>query len=256
MGCLVMGTAFFGIFIGAITSTLMTLSLTPDALHNWGWRIPFLVGGALGIIGIFIRLRTQESAKFITAKEKNTAPLKQLFLHFRKELFLTILLTSIMAVGNYTVIAFIVTFLVKIQGFNLKEANLINLISMFTIIILIPLMGMLSDKFGRKPIFKIGLIGFILFSLPVFWLLSQKHFIYALAGDLLLCVILAPIAALIPTLLAELFPTHVRASGTTMGYNTCLAAFGGTAPLVALALTHATGSSTRRVFNYLRYYIA
>jgi proline/betaine transport protein TphA len=104
-------------------------------------------------------------------------------------------------------------------------------------------MGLLTDHFGRKPIFKMGLWGFIIFSFPAFWLLSQKSFGIALAGDLLLCLILVPIAALIPTIIAELFPTSVRNTGTTLGYNICLALFGGTAPLVAMSLVRVTGST-------------
>ena len=78
--------------------------------------------------------------------------------------------------------------------------------------------------------------------MPIFWLLTQKSFAYALAGDILFCLVLVPIAALVPTLLAELFPTNIRNSGAALGYNLCLATFGGTAPLVALQLVHVTGS--------------
>jgi proline/betaine transport protein TphA len=240
-GCLVMSTAFFGILVGAITTTLISSLLTSQALHDWGWRIPFYLGGIIGIVGFLLRLRTKESPKFL--QEKTRMPLRKIFSHFRKELLLTILLTSIMAVGNYIFIAYVVTFLVKIQGFSLKEANTINLISILLLVLLIPIMGILSDQWGRKPIFKTGLLGFILFSLPAFWLLSQKQFAYALAGDLLLGIILAPVAALIPTLLAEIFPTHVRNTGTALGYNICLAVFGGTTPLLALELVHRTGSN-------------
>jgi MHS family proline/betaine transporter-like MFS transporter len=74
------------------------------------------------------------------------------------------------------------------------------------------------------------------------WLLSQKQFIAALIGDLLLATLLAPIVALTPTL-AELFPTSVRNIGTGLGYNICLAIFGGTTPLLALELVHRTGST-------------
>jgi proline/betaine transport protein TphA len=251
-GCLVMGTAFLGILIGAIVASLTTETLTTDVLHAWGWRVPFWFGGLLGLVGLYIRLRIKESPKFLeeVATKENRAPLKHLFLNFRKELFLTIVLTSIMAVGNYIFIAYVVTFLVKFQGFSLKDASLINLISMFVMVLLFPVMGILSDKIGRKPVFRAGLFGFMIFSIPIFWLLSQKHFAYALAGDLLLCVVLVPIAALIPTLIAELFPTSVRNSGTALGYNICLAIFGGTAPLVAIELTHATGS-TLAPANYL-----
>jgi proline/betaine transport protein TphA len=243
-GCLVMGTAFLGMLIGAFVSSSMTILLSPQMLNTWGWRIAFWLGGILGIWGLIIRLRSQEPPLFLTAtKEIKRMPLKHVFLCFRKELCLTILLTCIMAVGNYIFIAYVMTFLVKFQGFSLEKANLINFISMFVIVLLFPVMGMLSDKFGRKPVFKAGLWGFILCSLPMFWLLSRPEFLYVLAGDILLCIVLVPISALIPTLLAELFPTRIRNTGTALGYNICLALFGGTAPLIAITLRESTSNN-------------
>ena len=159
---------------------------------------------------------------------------------YLKPLLLSILITCIMAVGNYLFIAYIVTFLVKTQGFALKDALLINLISMSIMVFMFPVMGLLSDHVGRKPIFKMGLIGFILFSFPIFWLISHKQFYLALLGDIALCLTLVPIAALVPTIIAELFPTEVRNTGTALGYNICLALFGGTAPLIALSLVDHT----------------
>ena len=206
-GCLVMGTAFLGILIGAAFAAIVSFSLSPSAVHAWGWRIPCLIGGLLGIIGIFIRLRSYETPKFITVDKNRLSSIRLLFAQYRTPLILSVFITCLMAVGNYILVAYIVTFLVKFQGFSLKDALLINFISMSVMVFLFPVMGMLSDHFGRKPIFKLGLWGFIIFSFPVFWLLSQKLFLLALVGNVILCLILVPIAALIPTIIAELFPT-------------------------------------------------
>lgn len=243
-GSLVMGTALFGILMGAFIAFIVNTTLSTAQIMSWGWRAPFWFSGLLGMVGIFLRVRTHESPKFVAEVKSQTlhTPIKQVFLFYRKELLLTIGLTSLMAVGNYVFIAYLVTYLVKSQGFSMRDASIINLIATFLCVISLPIMGLLSDQIGRKPIFKAGLWGFILFSLPIFWLLSQSSFVYALAGDLLYAVILAPVAALIPTLLAELFPTHVRNSGTTLGYNISLAIFGGTAPLVSLWLVQVSGS--------------
>lgn len=234
-GCLVMGTAFLGILIGAAVAAIVTFSLSQSAIHSWGWRLPFILGGILGIVGIIIRLRSYETPLFTNTNHKISS-IKLVFKMYLKPLLLSILITCIMAVGNYIFIAYIVTFLVKTQGFALKDALLINLISMSIMVIMFPVMGLLSDHFGRKPIFKIGLIGFILFSIPIFWLISHKQFYLALLGDIALCLTLVPIAALVPTIIAELFPTEIRNTGTALGYNICLALFGGTAPLIALSL--------------------
>ncbi len=234
-GCLVMGTAFLGILIGAGIAALVTFTLSQTALHTWGWRLPFLFGGILGVIGIIMRLRSIETPLFTVSNNKMSSILL-VITKYPKQLILSIFITCIMAVGNYIFIAYIVTLLVKTQGFALKDALLINIISMSVMVIMFPIMGLLSDHFGRKPIFKMGLVGFILFSVPIFWLISQKQFYLALLGDIALCLTLVPIAALIPTIIAELFPTEIRNTGTALGYNICLALFGGTAPLIALSL--------------------
>jgi proline/betaine transport protein TphA len=180
-GSLVMGSAFLGILVGAATATFASLLFSPSNLQSWAWRIPFLFGGVLGLIGIFIRLNSVESPKFLQQKKSTRrSSLKEVLLHHPKELLLTIVITSIMGVGNYMVIAYVITLLVKFQGFPLREANIINFISLFVMTLLFPVIGMLSDKFGRKPVFLTGILGFIFLSIPVFWLLSQKHFALAL----------------------------------------------------------------------------
>jgi proline/betaine transport protein TphA len=237
-GCLVMGTAFLGILFGALTTFLMTLFMSLDALHQWGWRAPFWLGGVLGLIGLMMRLRTKESPKYLqqTFEVQKPNVLKRVVAKYWRKLLLSIVLTSVMAVSNYVFVAFMVTFLTKYQGFSLKDATFINLISMFIMVLLFPLAGLLSDKIGRKPVFKAGLWGMVLFSIPAFVLLSEKIFWATLVGDILLGLLIVPLAATIPTMLAELFPLSVRNTGSALGYNIALALFGGTAPLVALSL--------------------
>lgn len=243
MGCLVMSTAFLGILIGAVVASLITFLLTAEQVLAWGWRVPFWMGSALGVVGIFIRLRSKESPLFLKAEQHQRSPLRKVLLEHPKKMLLAFVLTIVMAVGNYIFIAFIITFLAKYIGLPLRDAELINLIGMAVIVVLFPVMGILSDKIGRKPVFMSGLFGMILFAAPIFWLLSQKQFAYALAGELLFCVVLVPISALIPTMLAEIFPTAVRNSGTGLSYNIALAIFGGTAPVVALTLIQVSGSN-------------
>lgn len=244
-GSLVMVTAFLGILFGALVSSSVTSYFPSASLENWGWRVPFLIGGVIGIIGLIIRIQIKESPKFQEEKtpEKVTSSFKNLLLHFPREIVASTILTMITAVGEYILIVFVIVFLVDFQGFSLRDANLINFISIFAMIILFPIMGYLSDKFGRKTIFRLGLLGFVLLSYPIFWLFSQKIFIYALVGDLLLALILSPLSALIPTVLAELFPMRVRNSGSALAYNLSLALFGGTTPLVSLKLIEFTGTN-------------
>lgn len=238
-GSLIMATAFFGIFLGALVSFVLTQIFDPQTLLQWGWRSAFWISGILGLIGIYIRVRTGESPKFQPPTE---APLKILFRKYRKEIFIATLFVMLMAVANYLFIAFVVSFLVKIQGFSLHTANQINLICMVLTLALYPTMGILSDKIGRKPVYKLGIWGAIILALPIFYFLSQKSFMYVLIGDLLLALILAPIAGMVPTIVAEIFTTKVRNSGSAISYNLALAIFGGTTPIVAFKLIEITSN--------------
>lgn len=243
-GCLVMGTQFLGMLFGALVTLLLTIFIAPDDLQNWGWRIAFWFGGILGVIGFLVRLRSEESPMFREEAEREIhTPIKLVYLNHRMDIFLGVLLCCIIAAGVYLFIAYVVTFLTEFEGFSFYQANAINLMSMLVIVLLFPVMGMLSDKFGRKPIFNAGLASIIILAVPIFWLLSQKNFTLALVGDLLLCLTIVPVVALIPTILAEMFPMDVRNTGTALAYNISLAAFGGTTPLIALGLVRFTGSN-------------
>nr|MBP9726322.1 MFS transporter [Gammaproteobacteria bacterium] len=136
-GSLVMGTVFFGALIGAALSTLLTVILTPEALASWGWRLLFVLGGLAGVTGLIVRLRMQESARFLSQKETaKRLPLSYVFVNYPKQMCIAIALTSIMAVGNHTIFAYVMTFLVKFTHLTTEQANIINLLGFVVIVLL------------------------------------------------------------------------------------------------------------------------
>ncbi|CZI53838.1 TPA: MFS transporter [Legionella pneumophila subsp. pneumophila] len=235
-GSLVLSSAFLGIFIGALTASIFSTLFTGDSLLNWGWRYAYLLGGILGILGIYLRIKSFESPTFLKDKHTAELPAKVVFTRFKQQLFLSVIITSILAMSNYVLIAYVTTFLVKSEYFLLKDALLINLIALALLTVLIPLMGFLSDVVGRKPIFLIGLFSLCILIFPFFWLLLSGNWWKVLCSELLLAIALAPINATVPTIIAEMFPTSVRASGISISYNIGQALFGGTMPLVAFTL--------------------
>jgi proline/betaine transport protein TphA len=241
-GSLVLSTAFLGIFLGSLTASLLSVLCSEDILRSWGWRLAYLIGALLGLIGIYLRLTSVEPPTFLHTKHTKELPAKIVFFAHRRKLLLSILFTSIMAMSNYLLIAYITSFLVKFEGYLLKDALIANFIALLVLTILIPLMGLLSDYLGRKPIFLSGVLGIFIFIYPIFILLLSGHWWQVLTGELLLAVILAPLNATVPTMLAEMFPTAIRASGVSIGYNIGQAVFGGTIPLISLALVELTGN--------------
>ena len=252
-GSLAMRSAYIGVVLGSAVTTAVTAVTTYEQLHTWGWRLPFLIGGILGVIGLLLRLNISETkhyekTKKIAAKTTRPSVIKHLLGLNYKVILLAILLTSVMAVSDYLLIGYFNTFLIQYQSLSMTAVMFINLISLSTLTLLLPLMGNLSDKFGRKPVLATGMSGFIVLTLPIFWLLTQHNIVYALLGELMHIVLVASIAALIPTTLAELFPTRTRNTGVAISYNTCQVIFGGTAPVIALALTAKLGNSYAPAF--------
>ena len=239
-GSLVLSSAFLGIFLGALIASVFTSLYSGTSLLRSGWRYTYLLGGVLGIFGIYLRLKSTESPTFQKKIHSQDIPIKILCTQYKMQLFKAVMITSILAMFNYLLIAYVTTFLVKYQGFRLHDALLINLLALLSLTLFIPIMGYISDVIGRKPVYLCGLIILLLYIVPFFLLLLSKNWWHVLYCELLLALILAPINATVPTMLAEMFPTSIRASGISTGYNIGQALFGGTMPLIAFSLIELT----------------
>jgi proline/betaine transport protein TphA len=244
-GSLSMCSAFAGMALSSAIATLLTNIFEPNMLAAWGWRIAFIVGGLLGIIGVIIRLKTHEPEiyqKIQATKKANVSVLTHLKRLNYKIISIAVLLTSIMAVGNYYLVAYFNTYLLRQEHLPLDKVMLINFFNLCIFAALIPVMGALSDKLGRKTVLRTGIIGMALIAYPVFWLFEQGTLATAFLAQLIFVTVLSAIAGLIPTTLAELFETHNRNTSLSLGYNIALALFGGTAPIVALSLVEWTSN--------------
>jgi MFS transporter, MHS family, proline/betaine transporter len=127
-------------------------------------------------------------------------------------------------------------------------ALLVTFIAIVFMMAVIWRVGSLSDRFGRKTMLIAGSVGFIVFSLPAFWLISLGNWSTTLLGMLMLALCLVLILGTIPSTLPALFPTEVRYTGFAISYNISVALFGGTAPFVAGYLASATGSNYAPAF--------
>lgn len=234
-----------GFLLGSITVTVLAALLPPEAMDTYGWRIPFLIAAPLGLVGLYIRLRlddTPEFEKLDAADRVAKSPLREALRTARKPILQVIGMFIVFNVGYYVVFTFIPTYFIKTLEFSKTESFVsITLASLTALVLILPLAA-LSDRVGRKPLLLAGSIGFVVLAYPLFLLMTSGSVVAAIVGHCLLAAIESTYVATAVSAGVELFTTRVRYSGFSIGYNISVAVFGGTTPYVVTWLTAATGN--------------
>lgn len=239
MGCIL------GFLLGSITVLVLNISLSEEAVMQWGWRIPFLLAAPLGLIGFYIRSRLTETPEFEALKnagqiEKN--PLREVLVNHWREVLTVAGFALFQNVALYVILTYIPSHLTAV----LKESSLVSSISsvvtMTLICLTIPLTGALSDKIGRKRLLSASTIAAIVVSFPLFLLMEQGS-TAAIAAHALLGIVLGTFLGPVLAAMNELFGTAVRYGGFSIGYNVSVSLFGGTAPFFVTFLVSATDFS-------------
>jgi MFS transporter, MHS family, proline/betaine transporter len=234
-----------GFLLGSITVTVLQAVLPGAAMDSYGWRIPFLLAGVLGAVGLYIRLRLRDTPEFEELQEENelsASPLKEALTTSWRPILQIIGLVIIHNVGFYTVFTFLPSYFTKTLHFTKMDAFVSITVASVVALILIPPLGALSDRIGRKPLLIAGSVGFVVFTYPLFLLLNSGSLVAAIAGHAGLAAVESVFASTALAAGAELFATRVRSGAYSIGYNISVAIFGGTAPYVATWLTDRTGN--------------
>jgi MFS transporter, MHS family, alpha-ketoglutarate permease len=223
------------------SAAIVTASFSPT--DPWGWRIPFVAGGILGITGLILRARADETPEFeatAAVDEKSAAArLRDLLRNHPKALLQTAALSG-PAVAYYTWATFLPTYAKLTTARDLASTLAGSVIGLALLVIIVPICGALSDRIGRRKIFPIvGAIGMIVLFYPLLLLLNQPGFLVYVLVAASGWVVLGIWQAVYPTIQAELFPASVRVSGIGFAHQIVIAVFGGTAPLIAAAFVGA-----------------
>ncbi len=233
-----------GMLFGSLTATFMSTLLGYEELVNWGWRIPFLMGIFIGLIGFHIRTHLDESPVYENAKNNGNLslnPMHEIFANYSKELIIATGMYLTVTVPFYTLTVFVNNFMQTYLNFDVEEALLINSLALGLMIVLMPISAWISDIYGRRKVLINSTIAIILTIIPIFWMFTQTNFTIALIGQLIFAVVVSFFMGPVPTTLVELFPTRVRFTGVAISYNLSAAVFGGTAPMVAFWLIDSSG---------------
>jgi MHS family proline/betaine transporter-like MFS transporter len=241
----------FGTIAGFTGGALLVLATESifgtEAFGDWGWRIPFLVAGPLGAVGLYLRTKLEDTPVFreleeagLTEHETKTE-FKDLFHHWRPMVKLAGLVIALNVV-NYTLLAYMPTYLQEQLSLSSQAALTLIIIGQLVMMVFIPFFGGLSDRVGRKPMWWFSLIGLFVLAVPMYLLMAQS-FVFALIAFAVLGLFYLPQLSTISATFPAMFPTHVRYAGFAIAYNVATSLFGGTAPAVNEALIGVTGNS-------------
>ncbi|WP_067669287.1 MFS transporter [Nocardia miyunensis] len=223
-----------GFIGGSAIVLLMQVLLTTDQMQQWGWRVPFLIAIPLGLVGWYLRSKLDESPVFteVAEQEHPKGGLIKLITEYRRELLTLGGLVIALNVVNYTLLAYMPTYLHGTIGVSDTATTAMVLIGELVMAAVLPLCGGLSDHFGRRPMWLISLVGLGVLSVPMYWLMG-KGLGWAIVGFVVLGVLYVPQLSTISATFPAIFPTHVRYAGFALSYNLSTAIFGGTAPLIS-----------------------
>ncbi|HET7357241.1 MAG TPA: MFS transporter [Nocardioidaceae bacterium] len=240
-----------GFLLAAGVSAAMSSGFSEDERLAWAWRVPFLLAAITGAIALWLRVGIEETPRFEEAaaeQELVANPLRQSmrtqFANIARGFGFTLLWT----VAYFLFLTFVPTYLTQYNHVDAGVANRSATFGIALFAVLIPVAGALSDRFGRRPLLLTSTIGFVLLSWPVMALMGQGSTAAIYGGWVVLAALLALFSGPGPAALAEMFPTGVRYSALSIGYNISVAAFGGTAPLLAVWLIKVSDVTTSPAF--------
>ncbi|CEG62308.1 MFS transporter [Legionella micdadei] len=221
-----------GVLAAILACTTLSTVIGGEALASYGWRILFISGGALGILGLWLRRDLSESETFLQLKQnirENYLPIKYVFNHQFRSMLHIILLLFISACGSYTLMGYLSTYLHEFLKLPLQQAYGMQTLFIVLSLLFVPVFAYISDKVGRRNVLVFSTIGYLVFAIPSFWTL---HLISSWWVLLPLVIFYSAEQAVTPVVMAEMFSGKGRYTGISIAYNICMAVVGGFSPAI------------------------
>lgn len=235
-----------GFVLGAGTVALITYLVGETTFSEWGWRIPFLIALPLGIIGLYLRNALEETPVYqqhSEAQAQQAQPkkfsFKQIFVEHKRSLLVCIGLVISTNVTYYMLLTYLPSYFSHNLGYPEVHGVLIIIAVMIGMLFVQPIIGLLSDKFGRRPFVFIGSFALIFLSYPAFILLDSNNVIQIFIGLLILALSLNMFVGVMASTLPALFPTEIRYSALGIAFNVSVV-IAGLTPTIAATLVETT----------------
>lgn len=229
-------TVVVGIISATLLGYVLAAALSEGDLGSWGWRIPFFIGGAAGLVGLWIRSAMTETADLETSASGDSGSARRsgmaaLLAEYPRETFRVILLVAGPATAWYTFVSYMPTHLIKSVGLSATATFGVHTVALAIFMILLPTFGHLSDRIGREALVLVFGLGGASLTVPLSLALTDV-WAQTLLIDVALLALTATVFSVLAVLMTEQFPTRMRAIGVGAPYNLTVAIFGGTAPFL------------------------
>ncbi len=234
-----------GFVLGAGAAAMMSACLSPAQFDLWGWRLPFLLAGPLGIVGLYIRLHLEETPAFRALADREQPAhrpgWRDVLRTHRAALLLCVGLVIAFNIPDFIVLSYMPSYLTTTLGVPEHRALLLSAIILLAMMGLVPVAGHLSDRFGRRALILGSGAIYLLLAIPCFALAATGRPVLIVLGLLPLGVGLAGYIGTMPATLAALFPTAIRYGALAIAYNIAISLFGGTSLPIVAWLVRRTG---------------
>ncbi|MCG8547964.1 MAG: MFS transporter, partial [Alphaproteobacteria bacterium] len=232
--------AFLGILMGSLFGALISGLFDPAAVEDWAWRIPFLAGSILGIVGYLVRRKLPELPQ---RGDRADSPVVETVRDHLKPLAQGFAVVMLVGAGFVMMFVYIITWLRQMTHEPRAEILTINSLSMAVLVLAVMVSGMPSDKIGRKPLVLFSAGGTALLAYPLLWLMHHDSAVLILCGQFGFAILVGTICGVMPVILTELFPWRIRVSAAGIAYNVPFTLFGGTAPMIGAWLVARSGDA-------------
>lgn len=254
--------SYLGFAIGASLVSVLQLTLGQDVMEAWGWRLPFLVAGPLGLVAIYFRMKIDESPAFQATLDAQEEAQKHpagataetpkgpiaIFQAYWRNIIIAMLLVAAANTAGYALTSYMPTYLTENKGYDELHGTALTIPILVVMALCIPLAGRLSDRIGRRPVLWIGAISTVVLAYPAFLLIGVGAIWSTLLG---LALVAFPVTFYVSNLasaLPAMFPTASRYGAMGISYNFAVAIFGGTTPFIIAALIVGTGNDMMPAF--------
>ena len=246
---------FIGYALGATIATVIPLISTPDFAATWAWRIPFFIALPLGITGVYLRVKLEETPAFqnlLSESEEREgtqagAGIKMLFVKYWPAMLTAGGIVMAWNIPNYMLTSYMPTFLEDNvtdtggKAIDTTTSQLLQIVILWVVVFIIPGLGLLSDRVGRKPLMLTGAIGTIVLAFPMLYILTLGSVPLVAVGLAVMALLLILFSSTSPSTLPAQFPTEIRYGGLSISFNIFVSAFAGTTSLIMSALVPTTG---------------